>query len=54
MIKAEIVTIGDKEYNKTYSGSGFMIEKEGMQYSEAIAPVNSGRMYGETYTKIEE
>lgn len=54
MIRTEIVTIRGKEYNKTYSDEGFMIERDGVQYSEAIDPIGSGREYTETETKVEE
>lgn len=54
MIVKEIVKIGNKEFNKTYSDAGYMIERDGVQYSEAIDPVGSGREYKETDVKIEE
>ena len=54
MIKTEIVTIKGKAYNRTYSSEGYMIEREGVQYSEAIDPITSNRVYTETKTKIEE
>ena len=54
MIKTEIVTIKGKEYSRTYSDAGYMIEREGVQYSEAIDPIGSDRKYVETKTKIEE
>lgn len=53
MIKTEIVTIRGKEYSRTYSDSGYMIERDGVQYSEAIDPANSDRVYTETSIKIE-
>ena len=54
MIKTEVITIKGKEYSRTYSNEGYMIEREGVQYSEAIDPIGSGRVYTETETKIEE
>lgn len=54
MIKTEIVTIKGKKYKRTYSSEGYMIEREGVQYSEAIDPIGSDRKYVETETKIEE
>ena len=54
MIKTEIVTIKGKEYSRTYSSEGYMIEREGVQYSEAIDPITSNRVYTETKIKIEE
>ena len=35
-------------YSYTYSDSGFMIERDGVRYSEAIDPLDSGRVYTET------
>lgn len=34
--------------NRTYSDAGFMIEREGVRYSEAIDPVEMNRQYIET------
>ena len=34
--------------NRTYSDSGFMIEREGVRYSEAIDPAELNRQYTET------
>ena len=36
-----------------YSDSGFMIELDGVCYSEAVDPLNSGRVYSETEELIE-
>lgn len=40
-------------YDYTYSDSGFMIERNGARYSEAVDPLNSGRVYTETDELIE-
>ena len=40
-------------YAYTYSDSGFMIERDGVRYSEAIDPLDSGRVYTETDEPIE-
>ena len=40
-------------YDYAYSDSGFMIERDGARYSEAIDPFNSGRVYTETDELIE-
>lgn len=53
MIKAEQLTINDRRFTKTYSDSGFMIERDGVQYSEAIDPTELGRTYTETDIPIE-
>ena len=33
---------------RTYSDEGYMIERDGVLYEEAIDPENSGRVYTET------
>ena len=53
MIKIETVTINGKEFQRTYSDEGYTIERDGVIYSEAIDPVDSGRVYIETTEKIE-
>ena len=35
-------------YDYAYSDSGNMIERDGIRYSEAIDPLDSGRLYTET------
>ena len=40
--------------NRTYSDEGMMIEREGVQYSEAIDPAELGRQYMETDIPIAE
>lgn len=39
--------------NRTYSDAGFMIEREGVRYSEAIDPAELGRTYTETDEPVE-
>ena len=39
--------------NRTYSDMGMMIERDGVQYSEAIDPVELNRTYTETNVSIE-
>lgn len=34
--------------NRTYSDAGFMIEREGVRYSEAVDPADLNRQYIET------
>ena len=53
MIVVENVTINGKEFTKTYSISGMMIERDGVRYEEAIDPAGSGRLYTETNEPIE-
>ena len=40
--------------NRTYSDEGMMIEREGVQYSEAIDPAELNRQYAETDIPIAE
>ena len=53
MIKTEQLTINEKQFTKTYSDAGFMIERDGVQYSEAIDPSEFGRTYTETDISVE-
>lgn len=54
MIVTKIITINDKEFQHTYSNAGFFIERDGIQYADAIDPVDSGRVYVETTEYIED
>ena len=55
MVITENVTINGKEFRKTYSDEGFMIERDGVQYSEAIDPIGfEDRVYTETDVLLEE
>ena len=40
--------------NRTYSDAGFMIERDGVRYSEAIDPAELNREYTETDEPIVE
>ena len=40
-------------YDYSYSDSGYMIERDGVRYSEAVDPINSGRVYTETEELID-
>ena len=53
MIKTEQLTINEKQFTKTYSSSGFMVERDGVQYSEAIDSSEFGRTYTETDIPVE-
>lgn len=55
MIITENVLINGKAFRRTYSDEGFMIERDGVQYSEAIDPIGfEDRVYTETDIKVEE
>lgn len=53
MIKTEAMTINGREFIKTYSDAGMMVERDGVRYSEAIDPAEFGRVYTETDEPIE-
>lgn len=52
MIVTENMTINGREFIKTYSDSGYMVERDGIRYSEAIDPAEFGRTYTETDERI--
>ena len=53
MIIKKTKEINDVMYDYAYSDSGFMIERDGARYSEAVDPLNSDRVYTETDEPIE-
>ena len=54
MIVTETIIINGKEFTKTYSDEGFMIERNGERYSEAIDPAEFERTYTETAEQIQK
>lgn len=48
MIVQTTKEINDVVYDYAYSDSGYMIERDGVRYSEAVDPLDSGRLYTET------
>lgn len=53
MIKTESVTINGNDFIRTYSGSGYMVERDSVRYSEAIDPAHLNRQYTETDEPVE-
>ena len=55
MIKTEYIELNGRKFIKNYSDEGFMIERDGVQYSEAVDPIDfeEERKYTETNIKIE-
>ena len=53
MIRTENLTIGGRAFVKTFSDAGYMVERDGVRYSEAIDPAEFGRTYIETDELIE-
>lgn len=54
MIILENLTINGREFVKTYSDEGYMVERDGVRYSEAIDPAEFGRQYIETDEPVEK
>ena len=54
MVKSGITDINGRQYRKTYSDSGYYIERDGMQFSEAIDFLGTDFVYTETNIKIDE
>lgn len=50
----EQITINNKEFMKNYSDAGFYIERDGVEYEEAIDPIEFAeeRIYTETNKPI--
>lgn len=53
MIKTESMTINGKAFIRTFSDSGYMVERDGVRYGEAIDPAELNRQYTETDEPIE-
>lgn len=51
MIYVETVTINGKKYKRTYSDT-YAIERDGVEYGEAIDPLDSDRVYAESTTPL--
>lgn len=47
MIITEKVTIRNRDFIRTYSDEGRYVVRDGVPYSEAIDPLDSGRVYAE-------
>lgn len=54
MIKTELIMVDERQLRRTWSDAGFMIERDGAVYSEAVDPLDSGRTYTETEAPIEQ
>ena len=39
MIKTELIMVNGRQLRRTWSDDGFMIERDGATYSEAVDPV---------------
>ena len=54
MIITEKVTINNRDFIRTYSDEGRYVVRDGVSYSEAIDPLDSGRVYTEGEVMPEE
>lgn len=48
MLITETITINGTEYLHNYSDANKYIERDGIKYSDAVDPLDSGRVYTET------
>lgn len=53
MIKTELIMVDERQLRRTWSDAGFMIERDGAVYSEAVDPAEFDRVYAETDILIE-
>ena len=53
MIQTELIMVDDRQLRRTWSDTGFMIERDGAMYSEAVDPAEFDRVYTETDILIE-
>lgn len=53
MIKTELIMVDERQLRRTWSDAGFMIERDGAVYSEAVDPVEFDRVYTETGIPVE-
>lgn len=53
MIVTEKMTINGMPFVKTYSTGGYMVQRDGVRYSEAIDPAELNRVYTETDEPVE-
>ena len=53
MIKTELIMVDERRLRRTWSDAGFMIERDGEMYSEAVDPAEFDRVYTETDILIE-
>lgn len=54
MLKTNMIIIEGKSFNHTFSDSGFMIERNGLTYIDALDPIDLNRKYTETNIKIND
>ena len=53
MIKTELIMVDGRQLRRTWSDAGFMIERDGAVYREAVDPAEFDRIYTETDIPVE-
>ena len=53
MNKTELIVVDVFQLRRTWSDAGFMIERDGAMYSEAVDPAEFDRVYTETDMPVE-
>ena len=53
MINTELIVVDERQLRRTWSDTGFMIERDGAVCSEAVDPAEFDRVYTETDILIE-
>lgn len=53
MIVTESMLINDREFIRTYSDGGYLVERDGMKYCEAMDPAEMNHEYTETQERIQ-
>ena len=53
MIQTELIVVDERQLRRTWSDAGFMIERDGAVYSEAVDPAEFDRVYTETDMPVE-
>lgn len=53
MIHIETITLNGRRYTRTYSDTHYIM-RDGVEYEEAIDPIDSGRVYTESKTPLPE
>ena len=53
MIQTELIMVEGRQLRRTWSDVGFMIERDGAVYSDAVDPAEFDRVYTETDIPVE-
>ncbi len=53
MIHIETITLNGRQYTRTYSDTHYIV-RDGVEYEEAIDPIDSGRTYTESDTRRDD